>query len=361
MSVEHLGGAIGDRALRVDSTTLQTSEIPDDLMRQMRSSIFLMGPLLGRFGSVTATYPGGCDIGPRPINLHLKGLRALGAVIEEHGGFIHARVDKLTGADITLDYPSVGATENIMMAAVVAEGQTVIRGAAKEPEIVDLAGFLNTAGAQIAGAGTDAVVIDGVPELPGADYEIMPDRIETGTYLIAGAMTTGEIRLLGARAEHLDVVISKLRESGAKIRVLDEGIELSGVARPLAVDVRTMPYPGFPTDLQNQTMAMLLVADGTSIITETVFENRFNVVEEFRRMGAQIQTEGRIAVIRGVSRLTGAQVAARDDLRGGASLVLAGLVAEGQTVVHGIHSIDRGYEALETRLQQLGARVWRRH
>jgi len=359
MHIEWLGGTIGDRGLRIDPRGLSTHEVPDDLMRQMRSSIFLMGPLLGRFGSVIATYPGGCDIGPRPINLHLKGLRAMGAEIEERGGFIRATAKQLRGAEVTLDYPSVGATENIMMAAVLAQGTTIIRGAAKEPEIVDLEGFLVSAGAKVTGAGTDVIRIKGTTALHGTDFEIMPDRIETATYLIAGAVTGGSVKLLGAQAEHLDVVVAKLREAGATVSIEPNCVSITGPERPRAVDIRTMPYPGFPTDLQNQMMTLLLIADGTSIITETVFENRFNVVEEFRRMGAHIQTEGRIAVVRGVPRLTGAHVASRDDLRGGASLVLAGLIAEGQTVIHGVHSIDRGYENFDKRLSTLGAKIYR--
>ncbi len=352
-------GPIGMRALRVHASRLVTHEIPDDLMRRMRSSIFLMGPVLGRLGKVVASYPGGCDIGPRPINLHLKGLRALGAKIEERGGFIYGWVDRLRGADITLDYPSVGATENIMMAAVLAEGQTTLRGAAKEPEIVDLMNFLNALGGNVSGAGTDVITICGTDRLGGVDYSIMSDRIETGTYLIAAAITGGEVTLHDTRPEHLDVVLSKLRETGSELAIDGNSIHIVGPTRPRAVDIRTLPYPGFPTDLQNQMMALLLTASGTSIIAETIFENRFNVVEEFRRMGAQIQTEGRVAVVQGVPRLTGAHVAARDDLRGGASLVLAGLAAEGKTVVEGVHSIDRGYEALAERLSQLGAVVFR--
>lgn len=355
----HPAGPGGNSELVVDTRHLEGTEIPETLMREMRSSIVLLGPLLARFGRATASYPGGCVIGPRPIDLHLRGLRALGAEIEESGGYIWARAGRLRGADIHLDVPSVGATEQLMMAATLAEGRTVVRNAAKEPEVVDLQRLLRAMGARVHGAGTDTVVIDGVDRLYPADHEVMPDRIEAGTLLLAGAVTGGEVEVQGVEPDHLAPVLAKLREAGADVQVGPDRVRLRQVVRPVATNVRTQPYPGFPTDLQNPFLALMCTAEGTSVIAETIWGNRFKVAEELRRMGADIQTEDRIAIVRGVAQLTGAEVQATDDLRGGAALVLAGLGARGETRVLGAGCVDRGYERLEERLQGLGADICR--
>lgn len=345
-------------SLCVDPRTMDRHVVDEVLMRQVRSSIFLMGPLLGKVGKVQVSYPGGCDIGQRPIDLHIKGLRALGACfIEEHGQIV-AKRERWEGVDIHLDIPSVGATENIMMGACLAEGVTVIRNAAKEPEIVDLQGFLNAMGARIRGAGTDVIRVEGVKELHGAEYTIMPDRIEVGTLMVASAITGGDILIENAVAEHVQAVTAKLREAGAHVTIDHSGIRVKGCERPRATDVKTLPYPGFPTDMQPQIMALLSIADGTSVITETIFDSRFKQAEELGRMGARIRIEGRTAIIKGVPKLSGASVEATD-LRSGASLVLAGLAAEGRTVVNGIHNVDRGYERLEEKLRKLGAKIER--
>lgn len=349
----------GKRTLVVDARGLQTHEVPESLMRQMRSSIFLMGPLLGRLGKVRVSYPGGCAIGPRPIDLHLSSLCALGVAIEERGGYINARTNGLLGTEIHLDFPSVGATENTMMAAVTAKGTTIIRNAAKEPEIVDLQNFLNAVGAKIRGAGLDVIRIEGTQNLNGAKHQAIPDRIETGTFMVAACITGGEVIIENCIQEHVEAVIAKLQEVGAHIEEAGgHRIFVSGPSRIKAIDFKTLPYPGFPTDMQPQVMSLMSLAAGTSVITETIFENRFNQAEELRRMGANIKTEGRTAVIKGVNRLSGARVAA-SDLRSGAALVLAGLAAEGKTVVEGCHHIDRGYEELESKLNLLGATVRR--
>lgn len=355
----HPAEADRDAELVVDTTHLEHTEIPESLMREMRSSIVLLGPLLARFGRARASYPGGCVIGPRPIDLHLRGLRALGAHIEEGGGYIWARADRLRGADIHLDVPSVGATEQLMMAATLARGRTVVRNAAKEPEISDLQQLLRAMGARVHGAGTDTVVIDGVPRLRPADHEVMPDRIEAGTFLLAGAVTQGEVEVEGVVPEHMSPVLAKLREAGAHIEVAQQRVRLRQGGRPTATNVKTQPYPGFPTDLQNPFLTLMCTAEGTSVIAETIWGNRFKVAEELRRMGADIQTEDRIAIVRGVVELTGAEVQATDDLRGGAALVLAGLGARGETRVLGAGCVDRGYERLAERLQGLGAEIER--
>jgi UDP-N-acetylglucosamine 1-carboxyvinyltransferase len=334
--------------------------IPDHLMREMRSSIILMGPLLARSGRVTASYPGGCAIGSRPIDLHLKGLRALGANIEDEGrGHLQARAETLQGADIHLTLPSVGATENIMMAATLALGETIIRNAAREPEIVDLQNFLNAMGAQISGAGTDQIRILGVKRLHGAQYTIIPDRIVAGTYLLGAVMTGGHVTVFPALPDQLEPLLVKLREMGALVLPDGSGVTAVARGRPKALDsVKTSPFPGFPTDLQAPLSAALSLAEGTSVLTETVFESRFKHVDELNRLGARINVVGRTAVIRGVDNLTGAMVTA-SDLRAGAALTLAGLAARGITVVDEVHHIARGYASLLEDLRTLGAAIER--
>lgn len=349
----------GKLIFRVNPKNITTTAVNPNLTEKMRSSIFLMGALLGRFKEATITYPGGCLIGPRPINLHISSLEQLGAILTEEAGFIYARTDQLKGTEIHLDMPSVGATENIMMAAVLAKGRTVVHNAAKEPEIVDLQSFLNKMGARVEGAGTDTLRIQGVSKLYGAEHRVMPDRIEAGTFMVAVTMTGGKLSLENICSYHMEAIIAKLRKAGAKIKRQGDLLTVEMNERPKAIDVKTMPYPGFPTDMQNQMMALACVAEGTSVITENVFDNRFKVADEFRRMGAQIQTDGRIAIIRGAKRLSGATVRASDDLRGGAALVLAGLVAEGVTSVLGVEHIDRGYERLEEKLRVLGVEIER--
>ncbi|MBS4023678.1 MAG: UDP-N-acetylglucosamine 1-carboxyvinyltransferase [Dethiobacter sp.] len=335
--------------------------IEEQLMREMRSSVFLMGVLLTRFGQVRFSHPGGCAIGPRPIDLHLKGLEALGARIREQPeqGYIYASCPRLTGADIHLDYPSVGATENILMAAVYARGVTTISNAAKEPEIVDLQNILNKMGARVRGAGTDQIRIEGVNQLSGIEFSVIPDRIVAGTMMMCASATGGEIVLENVIPAHLEAVTAKLRETGAQIREDNGRLHIAAPCRPRAVNtVRTLPHPGFPTDLQAPMMAMLAGADGTSVVIENVFDSRFKHADELRRMNAQIIIDGRTAVVRGVSRLTGAAVTA-SDLRAGAALVVAALGAEGETSVDGLQHIDRGYENLEGQLKQLGAQIRR--
>lgn len=345
--------------MTVDSRTIDSCEAPYDLVRKMRASFLIMGPLLARMGQAKISLPGGCAIGTRPIDLHLKGFEALGAKIEIGHGFIHATVpDKLKGAPIYLDFPSVGATENIIMAASMAEGQTIIENPAQEPEIVDLANYLNVMGARIRGAGTNVIKIDGVKKLTGGNYTIIPDRIEAGTYMVAAAMTKGDVYIENAISEHLKPVIAKLKEAGVQIEEDVNGVRVWCDRQTKAVDIKTMPYPGFPTDMQAQFMAMLAVSEGTGLVTETVFENRFMHVDELKRMGANIKIDGRTSVVEGVNSLTGCQVKATD-LRAGAAMVLAGLVAEGETQVGYIHHIDRGYDHLVDKLVGLGADICR--
>lgn len=344
--------------MTVDSTHVQSQEISEDLMRKMRASNLVLGPLLGRFGNVRISHPGGCNIGSRPMNLHFRGLSALGAKISEKFGYITAETNQLTGTVIHFDVPSVGATENLMMAGVLAEGTTVIRNAAKEPEIVDLQNFLNAMGAKIVGAGTDVIRIEGVKELGSVTHTVIPDRIEAGTHMIAGAVTQGDVTVTNVIPEHLDPVIYKLREAGVEVDVGDDWVRVQGTGQLKAVDIKTMPYPGFPTDMQSQMMALLTIAEGTSVITETIFENRFKHVPEFRRMGADIYLEGHTAVVKGVKRLTGACVEATD-LRAGAALILAALAGEDGTVLSNIEHIDRGYERIEKKYNALGARIIR--
>ncbi|HHV74099.1 MAG TPA: UDP-N-acetylglucosamine 1-carboxyvinyltransferase [Thermoanaerobacterium sp.] len=343
----------------VDSSGIIDYHIPDRLMRAMRSSIFLMGALVARNNVAQISFPGGCDIGHRPIDLHIKSLKKLGISIDESYGFINCESKSICGNEIHLDIPSVGATENIMLAASMADGTTVIGNAAKEPEIEDLQNFLNSMGAKISGAGTNTIVIRGVKELHDTEYTIIPDRIVAGTYLIASAITKGEVVLKNVIKRHVDSLLSKLNECGFKISHGNDFIKLNSTGRAKAVDmIITLPYPGFPTDLQAQMVSLLATADGTSIVTETIFDNRFKYTEELVRMGADIKVDGRIAVVKGVDRLTGTNVVAKD-LRGGAALVLAGLGAIGTTIVEDIEHIDRGYEDFSENLKNLGADIER--
>ena len=345
--------------LYVDASSIENITAPYDLVRKMRASFLIMGPLLARLGSAKISLPGGCAIGTRPIDLHLKGFEALGAKISIGHGYIEAVAHEgLKGAQIYLDFPSVGATENILMAAAMAEGQTVIENPAQEPEIVDLANYLNIMGAKIRGAGTNVIKVEGVKKLVARDYTIIPDRIEAGTYMIAAAMTQGDVYIANAISEHLKPVIAKLKEAGVKVIEDVDGIRVICNRRPQAVDIKTLPYPGFPTDMQAQFMAMLTISQGTSMVTETVFENRFMHVDELRRMGAKIKIDGRTSVVEGQEKLTGCQVKATD-LRAGAAIVLAALVAEGETQVGYIHHIDRGYDNLVQKLVSLGADIKR--
>lgn len=343
--------------LIIDTTGVSKVEIPEHLMREMRASVFLMGPLLGRFRTVRLSFPGGCAIGPRPINLHLKALEKIGAAINDRGGFIDARAARLTGGEINFDFPSVGATENAMMAAAVADGTTIIRNAAREPEVIDLQNLLRKMGAEISGAGTDTIVINGVERLAPAEHHVIPDRIEAGTFLVAGAITRGDVTVENVIPAHLFSVIDKLQEIGARVEAGSDTVRIRG-GELRGVDIKTLPFPGFPTDLQAPILAALTIAKGTSIITETIFENRFKHVDELGRMGAKIKVEGRTAIIRGVPKLSGAIIAAQD-LRAGAALVLAALAAEGVSEVEHVYHIDRGYEALEKRLRDLGASITR--
>ncbi|WP_010278974.1 UDP-N-acetylglucosamine 1-carboxyvinyltransferase [Paenibacillus senegalensis] len=348
-----------DECIHVDASSFSGYEAPYDLVRKMRASFLVLGPLLSRLGQAKIPLPGGCAIGTRPIDQHLKGFEMMGADIDLGQGFIEARVNgRLKGAKIYLDVASVGATENIMMAATLAEGTTYIENAAMEPEIVDLANYLNAMGAKIRGAGTGAIRIDGVEALHGVNHTVIPDRIEAGTYMIAAAITGGTLFVEGAISDHLKPLISKMREMGVIIEEEESGIRVSAPHALRAVDLKTLPYPGFPTDMQSQMMALLLKSEGTSIVTETVFENRYMHVEEFIRMNAQIKVEGRTAVVQGNARLRGAKVAATD-LRAGAALILAGLCAQGETEITGLHHIDRGYVGIVEKLQALGAEIER--
>ncbi|KPJ81652.1 MAG: UDP-N-acetylglucosamine 1-carboxyvinyltransferase [Gammaproteobacteria bacterium SG8_30] len=354
------GVTVGDRMrVEVDASTVRQLVAPYDLVKTMRASILVLGPLVARFGAADVSLPGGCAIGARPVNLHVEGLEALGAEMAIEGGYIRARAGKLRGARIVLDTVTVTGTENLMMAATLAEGQTVIENAAREPEVVDLAQCLAAMGARISGAGTDTLVIDGVPRLHGCSYDVVPDRIEAGTYLVAGAITGGRVRVREVRPDHLDAVVAKLREAGASVTAGPDWLEVDMRGRRLtAVDIRTAPYPAFPTDMQAQFAALDAVAEGVSTVVETVFENRYMHMLELRRLGADIRIEGNTAVIHGVERLSGAPVMATD-LRASAGLVLAGLIAEGVTDVQRIYHIDRGYECIEEKLGQLGAQIKR--
>jgi UDP-N-acetylglucosamine 1-carboxyvinyltransferase len=346
--------------IEVDAGNITSLYAPYDLVRTMRASVLVLGPLLSRFGEAEVSLPGGCAIGTRPVDQHLKGMRAMGAEIQVENGYIKAKCNKrLQGATIVMDIVTVTGTENIMMAAVLANGQTIIHNAAREPEVEDLANFLNQLGAKISGAGTATIVIDGVEELTGGTYSVMPDRIETGTYLTAAAITRGKVKLKNTRPDLLESILIKLQEAGAFIETGVDWISLDMKGnRPRSVNVSTAPYPAFPTDMQAQIMALNTVADGIGIITETVFENRFMHVQELQRMGANIALKGNTAICTGIEQLFGAPTMATD-LRASASLVLAGLAAEGKTIVDRIYHIDRGYECIEEKLSQLGARIQR--
>ena len=356
VEARHIAGAPGRLALHCPGVMKTTA--PYDLVRKMRASVLVLGPLLARCGHAKVSLPGGCAIGARPVDQHVKGLQAMGATIIVERGYMTAAVDRLRGARIVMDLVTVTGTENLMMAATLAEGETVIENAAREPEVVDLARCLTAMGAKVEGAGSDAIRIQGVRSLGGATHHVMPDRIETGTYLAAAAAAGGSVRLTGTAPDSLDATLEKLREAGATVRISDSTIELEMPARPSSVSIRTAPYPGFATDMQAQFMALAAVARGTAVITETIFENRFMHALELQRLGADIRLEGNTAVVNGVERLQGAKVMATD-LRASAGLVIAGLVAEGETVVDRIYHLDRGYEALETKLSALGARIVR--
>jgi UDP-N-acetylglucosamine 1-carboxyvinyltransferase len=343
----------------VNASTITEFSAPYDLVKTMRASILVLGPLLARFGQADVSMPGGCAIGARPVDLHVKGLRALGADVEINDGYIRARADKLRGGHVFFDAVSVTGTENLLMAAVLAEGESVLENAAREPEVQDLADFLISMGAQIEGAGTNRIVVQGVPSLGPTEYRVQPDRIEAGTYLVAAAITRGRIKVRRVNPQHLEGTIQKLREAGAAIEIGEDWVELDMRGRELkSVDLVTAPYPGFPTDMQAQFVALNCVASGTAAVTETVFENRFMHVPELQRMGADISLQGKTAIIRGVEGLRSAPVMATD-LRASASLVIAGLAAEGETVVDRIYHIDRGYECIEEKLRQIGANIRR--
>lgn len=350
---------IGKGSLRVNASSLCEYTAPYELVTKMRAAFFAIGPILARLGHARIPLPGGCTIGSRPVDLHLKGLRSLGAKVTIEHGYVEAQADQLVGGNIYLDFPSVGATETIMMAAVHAEGTTVIDNCAQEPEIADLADFLNKMGAQITGAGTQTITVEGVRRLGGCDHAIIPDRIEAGTFMVAAAITSGDLTLTGVRLDHLQAITSKLQEAGVTITPLGPeslNVRTEGPLRP--VDIRTMPHPGFPTDMQAQFMTLLTTIEGTSVLTEMVFENRFLHVDELIRMGANIKTEGNVAVIQGACDLTGAPVKATD-LRAGAAMILAGLVARGETVITSLHHLDRGYEDIEAKLTAVGAQIRR--
>ncbi len=346
--------------IEIDASNVQSQHAPYELVRTMRASILVLGPLLSRFGEANVSLPGGCAIGSRPVDQHLKGLIAMGAEIVVENGYIKAKTNRrLQGANIVMDIVTVTGTENLMMAATLAEGQTIIQNAAREPEVEDLANFLNVLGAKITGAGTATIVIDGVKELGGGSYHVLPDRIETGTYLAAAAITRGKVRLKNTRPDLLESILLKLREAGAEIETGVDWISLDMKGnRPRAMNISTAPYPAFPTDMQAQIMAVNTIAEGTGIITETIFENRFMHVQELLRMGAKIALKGNTAICEGIDLLQGAQTMATD-LRASASLVLAGLAADGETSVDRIYHIDRGYECIEEKLTQLGARIHR--
>ncbi|MBU4510997.1 UDP-N-acetylglucosamine 1-carboxyvinyltransferase [bacterium] len=348
----------GDNTLYIDSDDFNNCEAPYELVKMMRGSILVMGPLLARLKKAKISLPGGCSIGARPVDYHIKGFEALGAQVEVEKGYIEAKVDKLKGDDIYLDFPSLGATENIMMAACLAEGITTIGNAAKDPEVVELGHFLNKMGAKVEGLGTDLIKIEGVKELHGIDYTIIPDRIEAGTYMVAAAITGGDVSIEKADPLLLKPLIVKLEEAGVRIELEKNLIKVTGPDRVKAVDIKTLPFPGFPTDMQPQFMALSCVAKGTSVITETVFENRFVHTGDLIRMGADIKVEGHSAIIKGVKELSAAPVMA-SDLRGGAALVLAGLVSEGTTELSRIYHLDRGYVKLEEKLNSLGADIKR--
>lgn len=345
--------------LKINTSNIELIDMNSELIRKMRASFLIMGPLLARFGRCRVSLPGGCNIGTRPIDLHLKGFKALGAEIKIGHGYIEAKAEKLKGTRIYLDFPSVGATENILMAAVMAEGKTIIENAAEEPEIWDLANFLNSMGANIEGAGYGKIIIEGVKELKGVSYKPIYDRVEAGTFMIAAALTDSVIKINGANEEQLRPTIEKLKECGVKFKTIDKDVIIvdgTNIKKP--TDIKTLPYPGFPTDMQAQMMTLLAISKGSSIITETVFENRFMHVAELVRMGANIKIDGRTAIIEGVDELTGCEVKATD-LRAGAALILAGLIAKGRTEISDLYHIDRGYTNIEEKFSKLGAKIYR--
>lgn len=348
-----------ESVLKIDSSEVVSTEAPYELVRRMRASFLVMGPLLARCGNAKISQPGGCAIGTRPIDIHLKGFEALGAKFEQGEGYIEATAPNgLVGATIYLDFPSVGATENIMMAACMAKGQTILENPAQEPEIVDLANYLNVMGARVRGAGTNIITIEGVAELKGNEYTVIPDRIEAGTFMVATAMTGGDVRIENVLCEHLKPVVAKLKEAGIRIEEDIRGVRVVSAGVFRGIDIKTLPYPGFPTDMQAQFMAMATVAEGRSWVTETVFENRFMHVAELKRMGAEIKIDARSALVEGTKKLKGCRVNATD-LRAGASLVLAGLVASGKTEIGCVHHIDRGYEKLVDKFRGIGANIQR--
>ncbi|CEN80381.1 UDP-N-acetylglucosamine 1-carboxyvinyltransferase [Paraclostridium sordellii] len=356
--LRHLGAKVEykDCVLTVDASEIKTCEAPYELVRKMRASFLVMGPLLARFKHTKISMPGGCAIGTRPIDLHLKGFKALGSnVIIDHG-FVEANADKLVGGKLYLDFPSVGATENIMMAASLSEGTTIIENAAEEPEIVDLANFLNEMGANVKGAGTNTIRIKGVKSLKGAEHNVIPDRIEAATYMVAAAMTKGDITVENVMMEHLKPVVAKLKEAGCEIIDMENSVRVKGPEVLKPIDIKTLPHPGFPTDVQAQFMAMATIANGTGVVIETVFENRFMHVAEFNRMGANIKIEGRSAIVTGVDKLYGSSVKATD-LRAGAALILCGLIAEGETEIGDIYHIQRGYVDIDKKIQALGGNI----
>lgn len=344
--------------LVVDTTDIKETEAPYHLVNKMRASFLVMGSLLGRFGKAKISMPGGCAIGTRPIDLHIKGFRQLGIKVETEHGYVEATADKIVGDKIYLDFPSVGATENIMMAAVLAEGTTIIENVAEEPEIVDLANFLNKMGAKVRGAGTNTIRITGVESLTPMEHTVIPDRIEAGTYMVAAAMTKGDVLIENVIVDHIKPVIAKLREVGCVVEELENAVHVIGPEKILPTNIKTLPHPGFPTDMQSQFMSLLSIAEGKSTITETVFENRFMNVPELIRMGANIEINGKSAIVEGREKLTGSEVMATD-LRAGAALVIAGLVSEGETIVKNIYHIERGYVDLVGKLSMLGANVYR--
>ena len=356
--LRHLGAEVTyeGTTLTVDASNITTCEAPYELVRKMRASFLVMGPLLARFNHTKISMPGGCAIGTRPIDLHLKGFKSLGAEVEIDHGFVEAKTEKLTGNKLYLDFPSVGATENIMMAAALAEGTTIIENAAEEPEIVDLANFLNEMGANVKGAGTNTIKIKGVESLKGAEHTVIPDRIEAATYMVAAAMTKGDITVENVLMEHLKPIIAKLRETGCEIIEMENAVRVIGPEVLKPIDIKTLPHPGFPTDVQAQFMAMLTIANGTAVVIETVFENRFMHVAEFNRMGADIKIEGRSAIVNGVDKLYGAKVNATD-LRAGAALILCGLIAEGETQIGEIYHIQRGYVDIDKKIRALGGNI----
>ena len=358
--LEHLGAGAAwkDGTLVVETSTVQPRETPYELVSRMRASILVLGPLLARFGRARVAMPGGCNIGSRKIDLHVRGLEKMGARFTSEHGYLEARTDGLRGAVITLDFPSVGATENALMAAVAARGTTVIENAAREPELSDLASFLTEMGARIEGVGTPTIEIEGVDAFTPVEHTVIPDRVEAGTFAIAACATGGSVVLEGARGDHMDLVFAKLADADAEVLATESGVAISMQERPEAVDLVTLPYPGFPTDLQPQMMALLAAADGTSIVTENVFESRFMFVDELNRMGADIRTEGHHAVIRGVEHLSAAPVRALD-IRAGAALVIAALATSGVTEIEDMYHVDRGYQDFESKLTRLGAVVRR--